>query len=161
MTTTSTNVRFVNVFRGSTNQTVPDTSWTTVLFNGVLTDGENNVMYTPSNGNFIAPQSGWYEIEAQISWTAGLIGSIRVVKNGDVNHPVCVRTNTVGQSNNYIKYRGFMGTNETLQIQVRQTLGSANILASLDPSSLGQPGITTTAHFTLIKPSPSVSFNGF
>jgi len=162
MTTVTTNTRFVNVSLGSANQAIATATWTTVLFNVIQTDGETSAMYDATNGDFIAPQSGWYDIEAEITWASAQIGAVRVIQNGDSTHPIYVRSNTVAQSNNIIKYRTFLGTNGYLQIQVRQDSGGPiDILSSLDPFAVSQPAITTNATFTLIKPSPSVIFNAF
>ena len=154
--------RFVTVYRGSSNQSIANNTWVTVLFNVIETDGDSDVMYTSNNGNFIAPQAGWYDIEAQITWASAQSAAIRIIHGGNTSLPVLIRSNPTAQSNNSIKHRIYLGVNDFVQVQVRQNSGGAvNILATLDPFTAGQPGRTTNAIFTLIRPSDTVIFNAF
>ncbi len=151
---------FVNVFRGSTNQSIPNAAWTTVLFNIIETDGTSNVIYDSPTGQFAAPVTGWFDIESQITWASSITSSLRIIKNGNNTLPEFIQSNTAEQAD--IKLRLFLGQNEFIQVQALQASeGAINILASIDPSTLGQPGRCSSGTFTLVKPSPSVTFTTF
>lgn len=154
--------RFVTVYRGSSNQSIPNTTWTTVLFNVIDTDGDTNTMYTSTDGHFIAPQAGWYDIEAEITWASAVTGAVRIVQAGNTSLPFLDRSNLAAQSNNYIKGRIYLGVGNYVEIQVYQASGGAvDVLATLDPGAVGQPAKTTTGIFTLIRPSETVIFNTY
>ncbi len=159
-----TSVTFVSVFRGSTPQTIPDATWTTVLYNVVETDGTSNTIYDPTTGRFSAPVAGWYDIEAQIQWTAaaGAAPAIRIVKNGDTNLPAFVRSGDATSILLNIKLRLFLGRGEFVEVQVIQNSGGGlDILEVLDPQTQGEPGRCSSGNLTLIKESPSVTFTTF
>jgi len=153
---------FATVFRGSTNQSIPNGTWTTVLFNIIETDGSSNVIYNSTTGTFTAPVSGWYDIEAQITWASAVAGALRVIQGESTTLPAFIRSTSTVFPLISIKYRTFLGQNEYVRIQARQPSGGPiNILATIDPGTLGQPGKCTSASFTLVKSCPSVTFNGF
>ena len=62
---------FVTVLRGDVGgapQTIPNVTWTTVLYDIVQTDGQNLNMYNaaavPLSGLYTVPITGWSDIEA-------------------------------------------------------------------------------------------------
>ena len=136
---------FVTVYRGATNQSIPNGTWTTVLFNVITTDGSSNTIYTSNNGRFTAPISGWYDIEAQITWNSAVAGALRIVQGENTMLPVFIRSTSTTSPLVSIKFRTFLGQREYLRIQARQPSG----------------GPVNSASFTLVKPSPSVTFAGF
>src|SRR5947207_661941 len=86
----------------------------TILFNIIETDGSTPGLYNPVNGRFIAPVSGWYDLEVCLQTSAPLT-NLRIIKNDDTNFPifgqVCSSTNV------FIKVRVNLGVGEYLNIQ--------------------------------------------
>jgi len=150
---------FVNVFRGSSNQSIATATWTTILFNVIETDGSSNVLYTSNNGQFIAPESGWYDIEAQVTWASSIIAALRIIRNGNTSLPAFIQSRAAAQNLSTIKLRLFMGENEYVQVQAYQATGGP--IDIVPTTTLVAPARSTSGTFTLIKPSPSVTFNGF
>ncbi len=151
---------FVTVFRGDiagAAQTIADVTWTTVLFDIEENDGDNIDMYDAATGKFTSPISGWYCIESQIRWaSAGGAKSVRIIKNGDVNFPIFIRSDGAVLINT-IKTRCKISKDETVEIQVFQGSGGAlDIEATSDPGGLGQAAKATNALLTLVKTFGSV-----
>ena len=156
---------FVTVLRGDVGgapQTIPDATWTTVLYDIVQTDGLNLGMYNgaavPLTGLFTIPHSGWYDFEAEISWV-GVSGSdraVRILVNQDSLFPIFVGRWDDHQTTNRIRHRLMLSQGQTLQIQVYHDTGAGIPLAAvLDPGAVGQPGHATNGMLTLIKECPN------
>lgn len=147
---------FVTVLRGNvggTAQTVADSTWTTVLFDIIQTDGVHTTMYDTATGVFTIPVNGWYDLESEITWaaTGGTLKATRIIRQ-DPNFPIFVGQYDDTVLTTRIRHRGYFSLGETLSIQVYQDSGiGADIAASLDPDAVGQPGHCTNAMITLIK----------
>jgi hypothetical protein len=154
---------FVTVLRGNVGgvaQTIPNTTWTTVLYDIVQTDGQNVNMYNattlPLTGLFTIPISGWYDFEAEISWAsaAGTIRAARILVNQNPLFPVFVGQ-WPGQITTHIRHRLMLAQGQTVQIQVFQNSGPLALAATLDPGTVGQPGHATNGMLTLVKECPT------
>jgi hypothetical protein len=155
---------FVTVLRGNVggvSQSIPDVTWTTVLYDIVQTDGLHLNMYNaatvPLTGLFTIPLSGWYDIYAQISWDTSVDGirGARILVNQDSLFPIFVASYDDRESNR-IQHRLMLTQNQTLQIQVFQDSGAdLNLAASQDPGLLGQPGHAINGMLTLVKECPN------
>ncbi len=156
---------FVTVLRGDIGgvpQTIPDGTWTTVLYDIVQTDGQNVNMYNasaiPLTGLFSIPLSGWYDFEAEISWaaTGGAVRGVRILVNQDQLFPNFVATYDPVELTNRIRHRLMLSQNQTVQIQVFQvTGGPLDLAATQDPGAIGQPGHAINGMLTLIKECPN------
>lgn len=151
---------FVTVFRVDvlgTAQSIPDTTWTTVLFDLTETDG-STLFYNTATGKFTAPISGWYDIESQITWSVdpGTAGAIRILKNGDPNSPIFVSFSEIVGT---IRTRTRLAENETVEIQIYQNTGAPiSIAATIDPGTEAEPGRATNALVTMIKAFANTPF---
>nr|QBK85567.1 MAG: C1q domain protein [Marseillevirus LCMAC101] len=157
---------FVTVLRGDVGgapQSIPDVTWTTVLYDIVQTDGQHVNMYNattlPLTGLFTIPLSGWYDFEAEISWSdvTGTIRAARILVNQDPLFPVFVGQWDDDQITNRIRHRLMLAQGQTLQIQIFQESGGGalDLAATLDPGTIGQPGHATNGMLTLVKECPN------
>jgi hypothetical protein len=156
---------FVTVLRGDVGgapQSIPDVTWTTVLYDIVQTDGQNLNMYntaaSPLTGLFTIPLSGWYDFEAEISWVPGVgtVRGVRILINQDPLFPNFVASYDPLELTNSIRHRLLLSQGQTVQIQVFQDSGAAlDLAASQDPGAIGQPGHAINGMLTLIKECPN------
>ena len=156
---------FVTVLRGDVGgapQTIPDITWTTVLYDIVQTDGLNLGMYNgaavPLTGLFTIPLSGWYDFEATISWgsTSGTDRATRILVDQNSLFPVLVGRWDDHQTTTHIYHRMMLSQGQTLQFQVYHVTGGAiDIAATLDPGGESQPGHATNGMLTLVKECPN------
>ncbi len=156
---------FVTVLRGDVGgaaQSIPNTTWTTVLYDIVQTDGQNVNMYdgsaVPLTGLFTIPISGWYDFEAEISWVAGAgtVRGVRILVNQDPLFPNFVAQYDDLELTNRIRHRLMLSQNQTVQIQVFQNSGGGLALAATqDPGTVGQPAHSINGMLTLVKECPN------
>jgi len=156
---------FVTVLRGDVEgvpQSIPDVTWTTVLYDIVQTDGLHLNMYNtaavPLTGLFTIPLSGWYDFEAAISWVpgGGTVRGVRILVNRDSLFPNFVASYDDFQRTNRVRNRLLLTQNQTLQIQVFQDSGAdLDLAASQDPGVVGQPGHAINCMLTLVKECPN------
>ena len=126
----------------SVDQIIP-AAWTIILFDIVETDGTSPLIYDKTTGNFIAPESAWYDLYIQLQTSAPLTG-IRIVKNGDVNFPPIGRV-PPADINCDLYLRTKLGQGETLRVE---GFGITNVLAT---SGLTPNTRASNAVFTMIK----------
>ena len=87
----------------------------TVLFDIVNTDGSSDNIYDSATGQFRAPVSGWYDIEAQFATTGGPLTEILIVRNGDTSFPVMGLVPSGDEI--HMKRRIKLGLGETLRFE--------------------------------------------
>lgn len=158
---------FVTVLRGNVGgvaQAIPDSTWTTVLYDIVQTDGLNLGMYNgaavPLTGLFTIPLSGWYDFEAEISWVAAPVPAsvlgVRILVDQDSLFPNFVASYGPTELTNRIRHRLMLSQNQTLQIQVFQDSNADLDLAAIqDPLMVGQPGHAINGMLTLVRECPN------
>ena len=113
----------------------------TILFNIIETDGSNSLIYSPINGRFVAPTSGWYDIDVNL-FTSAPLTNLRIVKNDDINFPIFgIVPSTVNAT---MKVRLNLGLGEFITIQSNGA--TIHALAGTTPNQRASSAI-----FTLIK----------
>jgi hypothetical protein len=79
---------FVSVYLLS-NQVI-ESSYTSILFNIIETDGTTFKMYNSIRGEFTVPVNGLFRLDGQII-TSPVLSGVRIIKNGNVNFSIMSR----------------------------------------------------------------------
>ena len=100
-----------------------------ILFNIVETDGSTKNIYDATTGQFQAPISGWYTLDAELYAN---LTELYIVKNGDVNFPVkgVVPAGVLGMES--IRMDVKLGLGETLALYAS---GTVNALTGGTPNA--------------------------
>lgn len=141
----------------SINQSIPDSTWTTIQFNVAIGDGIGPSIYSTSTNNYVVQMTSSYRLYCQVTWDVSSTGirGIRVVKDGITSSPIYTnekQSETVSFSQSIDIYENLL-SNESLSIQVYQNSGgSLNLLSKLDPSGGSELGFCTFSYIQRFSP---------